>query len=674
MRRRQIAQRLEEAGLAPGMTTRAAGMRMAPESWDPEARSVRAVAATEQPATVWDWERMDFVDEVLRVDGLILPPSGQVPLLDAHSRGSVADVLGSAADFRRTTADGQPAVECRLDLSSAAADAATKISEGHLTDVSVGYAVREAVYIPAGQRQVVGGREYEGPLKVSTRWELRELSLVPIGADRLAKVRAAIKEDDDMNEHLRAFLEARGLAADATEEQALDYMRRLAEENDEARAEIERLKAQQADPEAVRAEERRRIREITEAVSVAGLPDELARELIDAGTDLNQARARIIDELKRRGPAIGAGAGRVEPGLDERDKFRAAARDGLLLRAGGQVDRPAPGAREFRGVTLLDLAREALVRAGVQVRGLNRLQLATRALNPASGSDFPALMADVANKRLVQAYTEWPATWRPFVAVTDASDFKELHSIRLSGSPDLLDVGENGEYQTASFADATEKYRVVTKGRIVRLTRQMLINDDLWAFARIPQLFGTAARRMEAAAVYSLITGNPVMSDGNALFSTAHKNLASTGAAISSASLSAARAAMRKQVGLNKERLDIQPAFLLVPVEKETDAEVLLRSAALPEDAKSAGVYNPWAGRLTPIADPALDDVSTKAWYLIARPDQVPTIEVAYLMGEQQPYVDEEPDFDSDALKIKVRHDFGAGLVDWVGIYKNPGA
>ncbi len=677
-RKREIERRLREAGLSPGLTLRAAGMRLAPGTFDPEARTARFVATTEQPATVWDWDRWDFVEEVLRADGMELPASGQVPLLDTHSRGSVEDVLGSAADFRDITVDGVAGKDCLVTFSGVQAgqDAARKVEEGHITDVSVGYAVRESYYVPEGEKQIIGGKEYEGPLKVSTRWELRELSLVPIGADSLAKVRAlqTIKEDTNMNKKLREFLESRGLAKDATDDEALEFMRRLAAENDEARAEIERLEAAAA---AAVAAERKRISDINDAVAVAGLGDDLARELVDSGASIDEARARIIAGLKEKNQAVGAGAGRADVGLEDRDKFRAAVCDAMLLRSGVRLDKPAPGSREFRGASLLDICRESLQRAGVSVRGLSRRELASRALSPASSSDFPAIMADVAGKNLVRAYTEWPATWRPMVAVADASDFKDMHAIRLSGSPDLMDLDENGEYRTAEFKDAQEKYRVVTKGRTVKLTRKMIINDDLRAFSRIPALFGAAARRMENAAVYSLITSNPTMGDGKPLFSagaSGHANLAASGSALSTTSLSAARAAMRKQKGLNGEKLDISPAFLLVPVELETDAEVLLRSISLPEDNKPAGSYNPFAGKLTPIADPHLSDDSTTAWYLLAHPNQAPVIEVAWLEGEDQPYIEEEVDFDSDALKIKVRHDFGAGLVDWVGIYKDPGA
>jgi len=146
-----------------------------------------------------------------------------------------------------------------------------------------------------------------------------------------------------------------------------------------------------------------------------------------------------------------------------------------------------------------------------------------------------------------------------------------------------------------------------------------------------------------------------------------------TGAALDSDGLSAARLKMRKQKGMQGELLDVQPAFLLIPAAMETSAEILLRSSALPQGTFSSGVVNPWAGKLTPVSDPLLDANSAKAWYVFASPGQYPVIEVAWLMGDEQPFIDQEVEFTTDALGIKVRHDFGAGIVDFIGAAKNPG-
>ncbi|MDH4317947.1 MAG: hypothetical protein OEV64_06120 [Desulfobulbaceae bacterium] len=99
--RHQIEATLRGAGLYPGLQARAA-VRMtardaAPGESDPEV--MRWILTTEQPATVFGWNRWDFVEEVLLMEGMRVPAIGQVPLLDSHSRASVDDVLGSVSDF-----------------------------------------------------------------------------------------------------------------------------------------------------------------------------------------------------------------------------------------------------------------------------------------------------------------------------------------------------------------------------------------------------------------------------------------------------------------------------------------------------------------------------------------------------------------------------------------------
>ncbi len=417
--------------------------------------------------------------------------------------------------------------------------------------------------------------------------------------------------------------------------------------------------------------------EIEGRLLAAQLMDEdngnFARNMLnDPSFTVERASSEIFRRMQERSVPIGAGVhGSVDVGTESRDKFRLAVADGIALRSGIRIENPAAGHRDFRGRSLVGIARECMEMAGQTVRGMSRTQLVGRALAAGSTSDFPLILAGLVGSHLLQAYNEWPATFRPFVSVGDATDFKAMHALKMSEAPDLMDLNENGEYKTAAFSESGEDYRVITKGRVVALTRQMIINDDLRAFTRIPRLFGSAARRMEADAVYSLITTNANMSDGVALFHADHNNLAGTPAVLSSTSLGAGRAQMRKQVGMAGASIDVTPAFLLVTVDDELDAEILLRSAALPDDNKSSGVHNPWAGKLTPIADPHL---TGNAWYMLAHPDQFPMIEIAYLEGEEQPYIDEELDFDSDALKIKVRHDFGAGVVDHIGGFKNSGA
>jgi hypothetical protein len=45
-----------------------------------EDRSVEAIIATDAPVMVFDYKRWAVIDEVLRMDGAILPADGQIPL------------------------------------------------------------------------------------------------------------------------------------------------------------------------------------------------------------------------------------------------------------------------------------------------------------------------------------------------------------------------------------------------------------------------------------------------------------------------------------------------------------------------------------------------------------------------------------------------------------------
>ncbi|MCP4107836.1 MAG: hypothetical protein GY749_20215 [Desulfobacteraceae bacterium] len=158
-----------------------------PKTFNDESRSVRVIAVTENPVRVWDWERKDFVTEVLLIDGVHLPPSRQIPLLDSHDRSSVSRVLGSARNFR----PAGTSLECDVFFSGtdSGKETAQKVKEGHLTDFSVGYSSIESYWIPEGEVQSVNGRTFRGPVRITSKWNLKELSITPIGADQQATVR-----------------------------------------------------------------------------------------------------------------------------------------------------------------------------------------------------------------------------------------------------------------------------------------------------------------------------------------------------------------------------------------------------------------------------------------------------------------------------------------------------
>jgi len=185
---------------------------VAPSTINRETRSLEFVATTEDPVLMFDWERGEYVPEVLLAKGISM--SKQVPLLDTHSRYSVSAVLGSARN---------KVVEEENKLVSATAffskvkegeDAFTKYEEGHLTDFSVGYRVNAKTYVEKGKTAEIGGRTFKGPVNVATSTTIKEISCCPIGADKKAKVRADLPNqinksgETDMTDEEKAKLEA----------------------------------------------------------------------------------------------------------------------------------------------------------------------------------------------------------------------------------------------------------------------------------------------------------------------------------------------------------------------------------------------------------------------------------------------------------------------------------
>ncbi|WP_157597800.1 ClpP-like prohead protease/major capsid protein fusion protein, partial [Rhizobacter sp. Root29] len=374
--------------------------------------------------------------------------------------------------------------------------------------------------------------------------------------------------------------------------------------------------------------------------------------------------AMYVDD---RGQQVWAGSSSSGPSTMH--EFKAAASDVLLARAGVPVENPHPASRDLQRLSVLAMAEKVLSMAGLPTYRKSQNEIIKAAM---STSDFPELLANTTGRALRAGYENAQATHAVWTAEREVPDFKPQSLVSLSEAPGLDKVLELADYTYGSFAESAESFRIETFGKIVKISRQALINDDLDAFTRIPQAYGASARRLEADSVYAKLTGSTRLRDDMPLFHEKHGNLAAVGAALSAETLGAARAAMRKQKGLKGlGYFDPQPRFLIVPVSLETKAEQLLASLVDPGMSNNTG--NPeWIRRLLLVSDPRLDEVSETAWYLAADPTQHDTIVRAYLAGEPRPYLEENEEFERDAVAHKCRLDFGVGVIDYRGLYKNP--
>ena len=423
--------------------------------------------------------------------------------------------------------------------------------------------------------------------------------------------------------------------------------------------------------ERARAEERHRIATIHDAARKLGVAASVADDLVARGVGVDAARAALIDAAAARDAQAETRPHVRTGGLDASETRRAAVEAALLHRYDPGRFALSEPAREWRGLSLIEMARGWLEAEGVRVRGLSRDEIATRALH--STSDFPAILAGVTNKTLRNAYETAPRTYPAIARRTTVADFKLVHRLQLGEAPQLEKVNQSGEFKRGTIGEAQETYRIETFGKVIGITRQVLINDDLDAFTRVPALFGTSAATLESDVVWGIFTANPAMADGDALFHASHKNLAGTGAALDVAGLAKARTAMAQQRGLDgKTLLNVRPTYLVVPSALELTAEQLLAQNIVP--AKAADVVPSSIRSLAVIAEPRLDPASGAVpWFLVASPAAIDTIEYAYLEGQEGVALETRMGFDVDGVEVRARLDFGAKAIDWRGLYKNPG-
>jgi hypothetical protein len=313
-------------------------------------------------------------------------------------------------------------------------------------------------------------------------------------------------------------------------------------------------------------------------------------------------------------------------------------------------------------MNLLEIAKEML---GTKARGLTKSQVAIRAL---STSDFPQLLENVMHKTLRRGYELQPKTFEPFVVRGTLADYRAAKRVSFGEVSSLAEVKEGGEYTYGSIGDGSESIQLAKYGKIIKITEETIVNDDLSAFTRLPQMMGSAASRLESNLVYNILLNNAAMADGTALFHADHGNLPSA-AAINVNSYNAARKAMRIQKGIdNLDYLDLEPAFLVCGPDKELEAKQLLNSAIVPAQISNT---NPFYSSAQAIVDPR---ISGNKWFLIASPSQIDTIELSYLEGMSGPELSQEKGFDGDYVKFKIKHVAGAKAIDHRGMVYNSGA
>ena len=648
------------------------GAEVRAQSFDEEANTIDIVWTTGARVRRYSWadgpydEELDVSKSSVRLERL----NAGAPFLNTHDSWDLSSVIGSVVPGSARVEGGVGVAKIQLSKREDAAGIVQDIRDGVIRNISVGYRIHRVIKEE--------GEDQKPALFRVVDWEPLEISAVPIPADPGSQVRSAgetntviversgaVFEEASMPEQNNAGEALRGAEIETRHAVPVAEQRDVAAEHARIEATVSERVAQAIEAEASR---------VSDITTDAARFDfaELGAEHVRKRTSVEEFRKVLMDEVFKRNHAAGLEAPRVSVGVEDHEKRAVAIENALLHRADPGVVELTEGGREYRGMSLLEIAREVVSARGVRVRGMAKHELAAVALETRgmmSTSDFPQILANVANKTLRAGYEAAGQTFAPLVRVVSVPDFKEVTRVQLGEAPQLEKVNEHGEFKRGSIGEAGEKYKVTTWGKVVPITRQVLVNDDMQAFTRIPRNFGVQAAALESDLVYGQITSNPTMGDGIALFHATHGNLVTAGA-ISAANVGLARKAMRLQKGLDgKTLLNITPSYILVPTSMETDLEMFLAQIT---PAKTSDVVPASLRSLTPISDPRLDAASTSNWYLASNTGQVDIIELAYLEGAQGVYTETRTGFDIDGIEVKVRLDVGAKVIDHRGLVKNP--
>lgn len=419
-----------------------------------------------------------------------------------------------------------------------------------------------------------------------------------------------------------------------------------------------------------------------------------AEPALDYGrmTDGTSARAAthegrlppVVVPAKPGNQARGLGDARVTE--DAIDKFVTGAEEGILVRSSMVKDREQiRKAREsgMAGKSLIRLATDYLHLRGEDVFKLNDDAVATRAIamraHGQTSSDFTSLLQNIANKALLTGFEEAPETWNIWTRRGTLPDFKQATRINMSGFTGLAEVAEDGEITYGKFTDRKETIQLVSYAKKYRMSRQLIINDDLGGLTQIPRAMGRAANRKIGDVVYAVLntTGPTLVQDSIALWDTAtHKNYVAASTAPTVATLTTALTAMAKQTDPNTSAvLNVRPRYLVVPVALEATARVLMSSLDDPAGA-TIRTPNPYAGRFEVVTDARLDGQTNgaAAWYLFGDPNIYDTFEVAFLNGVDQPYLRENQAWDNQSVEYVVGIDFGVSALDFRAVHKYRGS
>lgn len=303
-----------------------------------------------------------------------------------------------------------------------------------------------------------------------------------------------------------------------------------------------------------------------------------------------------------------------------------------------------------------------------------------------STSDFPKLFADSLDRQLYGAYQATVPTWRSYARPATVNSFLKVKRFATSGVRGLLKkVGELAEHERRSQTETQYEYAVDKYEAGFALSWEMMINDDLNAFMRLPQDLADSAIDSEEEFVTRLFC------DENGphatYYTSGNDNILSGNPPLDRDSLQAAITKLMKRKDDRGNPIVVKGVRLVVGPGLALHAQEIINTTEYRSVDSSGNVRiikgNGVSANLGVDVNYWIDSVATTAnadtsWWVFADPQgAVPAMEFGRLRGFEAPALYEKiPDmrrvgggeepfsFDTEGQEKKIKHVYGGSFVD----------
>lgn len=555
----------------------------------------------------------------IELAGVTWREDNAIPILCLHDSHDIDAICGQA---KKVKCEGSSLIVDAefMPVSETAKKVHELAKAGFKFQASVGISPSDVLYIDKDTKAMLNGTEVDGECYIVRAGVLNEVSIVPLGADNST---------------------ATAIAAASQPQKEKSIM-------DPKKTPVEAAKpAEAVTVEAAANAERERVASVIEACK--GHEDIMAKAVKEGWTAdraelecLRAEKAKTVQAARPDAPSI------------------------IDLRAAAPKDAKTVAAAACMGAAMADKTVEAQFK-GVDLDaahdlGVNRLSdvfaafgyiyrpgdnaSMTKAIKAAfSTANIPNVLSNVAHKFVLAGFGAVGEDWRKVSRAVPVTDFKAVKGVRLVMGGVLKPLSKGGDLQHVSLSDESRDLAAATKGSIVGITREDLINDDLEVLSMIPERFGQMAGRTINKDVFGAISR------------TAGDYGANTSGALNVANLATAYQLALGITDSNGDYLGAMPNVILASPSNYLSALNIYQSEQVTGTSSEKGKNNVMRGLLAPITSQFLG--SGTAYWLFN--SAFPLVDVAFLNGRTTPIVETaEADFNQLGIQMRCYFDYGA--------------